>query len=166
MATTNISNAIRLNNANATSAADSFLPSANAAYGPHQTLEEAKRQASTIFNGNIPLGLTVAVKSGSTIKEYWNPSSANTFIEKQAASSGGGGNLQVYTIETVVEDTTTWLDTTFSDADVGAHVVETTTGKVYIKYSTGHWVVLNGTILSDAVPTVAKIVNAHVLSYK
>lgn len=163
MATLNLSNGIRMNNPEATGTADSFLPNANAGYGPHQTLETAKRAVSEAYGGNVPLGVTVAVKVGSVIKEYWNPSAAETFIEKQSA--GGGGSIQIETIDGVVEDTTTWLDTTFPSMTAGGHVVDTSTGKVYIKYNDG-WVVMVGTILTNAVPTVTRIANAQVLSYK
>ena len=49
MATLNLSNGIRMNNPNATEASDSFLPNANAAYGPHASLDAAKRTVSEIY---------------------------------------------------------------------------------------------------------------------
>jgi acyl CoA:acetate/3-ketoacid CoA transferase len=163
MATLNLSNGIRMNNPDATGASDSFLPNANAAYGPHGSLEVARRAVAEIYQGNIPLGVTVAVKVGSVLKEYWNPTNVTTFVEKQSA--GGGGSFEIRTIDGVSEDTTTWLDSTFGSMAVGGHVIDTQTGKVYIKYE-GGWVVIQGTILSDAVPTITRIANAQVLSYK
>lgn len=163
MATLNLSNGIRMNNPDATGASDSFLPNANAAYGPYASLDAAKRSVAEIYGRNIPLGVTIAVKVGSVLKEYWNPTNVSTFVEKQ--SSGGGGSFEIKTIDGVVEDTTTWLDSTFGSMAVGGHVIDTRTGKVYIKYE-GGWVVIQGTILSDAVPTITRIANAQVLSYK
>ena len=163
MATLNLSNGIRMNNPDATGTSDSFLPNANAAYGPYENLNTAKRAVSEIYKGNIPLGVTIAIKVNSVLKEYWNPSNTTTFIEKQ--SSGGGGSFEIKTIDGVSEDTTTWLDSTFSSLSVGGHVIDTKTGKIYIKYE-GGWVVIQGTILSDAVPTVTRIANAQILSYK
>lgn len=165
MATLNLSNGIRMNNPNATEASDSFLPNANAAYGPHANLDAAKRTVSEIYGGNVPLGVTIAVKVGSVLKEYWNPTNVSTFVEKQSSGGGGGGSFEIRTIDGVVEDTTTWLDSTFGSMTVGGHVIDTRTGKVYIKYE-GGWIVIQGTILSDAVPTITRIANAQVLSYK
>lgn len=165
MATLNLSNGIRMNNPDATGASDSFLPNANAAYGPHGSLEVARRAVAEIYQGNIPLGVTVAVKVGSALKEYWNPTNVTTFVEKQSSGGGGGGSFEIRTIDGVSEDTTTWLDNTFGSMAVGGHVIDTQTGKVYIKYE-GGWVVIQGTILSDAVPTITRIANAQVLSYK
>lgn len=165
MATLNLSNGIRMNNPNATEASNSFLPNANAAYGPHANLDAAKRTVSEIYGGNVPLGVTIAVKVGSVLKEYWNPTNVSTFVEKQSSGGGGGGSFEIRTIDGVVEDTTTWLDSTFGSMTVGGHVIDTRTGKVYIKYE-GGWIVIQGTILSDAVPTITRIANAQVLSYK
>ena len=165
MATLNLSNGIRMNNPDATGAADSFLPNANAAYGPHVSLDAAKQTLIGIYAGNIPLGVTIAVKVGSVLKEYWNPTNVTNFVEKQSSGGGGGGSFEIRTIDGVVEDTTTWLDSTFGSMAVGGHVIDTRTGKVYIKYE-GGWVVVQGTILSDAVPTITRIANAQVLSYK
>lgn len=165
MATLNLSNGIRMNNPNATEASDSFLPNANAAYGPYASLDAAKRAVSEIYGGNVPLGVTIAVKVGSVLKEYWNPTDVSTFVEKQSSGGGGGGSFEIRTIDGVVEDTTTWLDSTFGSMAVGGHVIDTRTGKVYIKYE-GGWIVVQGTILSDAVPTITRIANAQILSYK
>ena len=107
MATLNLSNGIRMNNPNATEASDSFLPNANAAYGPHASLDAATRTVSEIYGGNVPLGVTIAVKVGSVLKEYWNPTNVSTFVEKQSSGGGGGGSFEIRTIDGVVEDTTT-----------------------------------------------------------
>ena len=171
MATLNLSNGIRMNNPNATGAFDSFLPNANAAYGPYVSLREAKIAVNNIYGDNVPLGVTIAIQEPNGLKEYWNFHDSNTFAPKQnsngssGGSSGGSSSFEIRTIDGVSEDTTTWLDTTFSTMAVGGHVIDTQTGKVYIKYN-GGWVVMQGTILSDAVPTVTRIANAQVLSYK
>lgn len=171
MATLNLSNGIRMNNPNATEASDSFLPNANAAYGPYENQTTAFAAVRNIYGDNIPLGVTIAIRENNSLKEYWNPRNSDTFVPKQSSnessggSSGGSSSFEIRTIDGVSEDTTTWLDTTFSTMTVGGHVIDTQTGKVYIKYN-GGWVVMQGTILSDAVPTVTRIANAQVLSYK
>lgn len=156
-----------MTNPNATGAFDSFLPNANAAYGPYASLREAKIAINNIYGDNVPLGVTIAIQEPNGLKEYWNSHDNNTFVPKQTSngSSGGGSSFEIRTIDGVSEDTTTWLDTTFSSMAVGGHVIDTQTGKVYIKYE-GGWIVMQGTILSDAVPTITRIANAQVLSYK
>ena len=162
MATVNITNPIRANNAGATSAQDAYLPSVNAGYGPHSSLAVAQQQLNTIFNNNIPLGVTVGIKSGSAIVEYWNPASANTFVIK----SSGGGRANVYIASDIVEDTTTVLNTLYPTASAGDIVVNSSNGSVYICYEAGSWVKVGGTILRDTAPITVTITEANILSYK
>lgn len=142
-------------------------PSVEVFYGPYDSLDIAKTKVkelcSEISSGGVPTGITVAVKVGSSLIEYWNPADANIWVQK---GGGSGGGINVYTANGISEDTNTNLNNLFEGAAVGDHVVDTQNGGVYICYMTGKWIKLNGTILTDSVPTVARIVNANVLSYK
>lgn len=144
-------------------------PSVEAFYGPYDSLDEAKNRISTLIgdisSGGVPTGITIAVKSGTKLVEYWNPSDANTWVQKGSNTSSGGG-IAVYTANGITEDTNTYLNSLFADAKVGDHVVDIQTGGVYICYEAGNWIKLIGTILTDSAPTIARVVNANVLSYK
>lgn len=59
----------------------------NAHYGPHQTLEAAQNEINSSFT-IIPTGLTFAVGSGSSLKEYWW--NGEEFVLKINSGSNGG----------------------------------------------------------------------------
>lgn len=167
MSTLNISNGLRLNNPNATGAADSFLPNANAAYGPYQSIDAAKNKVIEIYGENsVPLGVTVAVISGGTIKEYWNPTSKTNFVPKQQSSSTSATGATVTITESISEDTNVVLNSIAPNAKAGDQVIDTVAENLYICYEDGKWFKTVGAILTDSAPAVTRIVNANVLSYK
>lgn len=166
MATVNITNPLRVANANATGPQDAYLPSANAGYGPYSSLSTAQQELNTIFNNNIPLGITVGIKLGDTITEYWNPSSPNTFVAKMPTSGTGGSSAAIYTVLNIPDDTTTVLNGLYPSAPKGTIVVNSSTGSTYLCYDTGSWIKFNGTILTDTAPVTATITEANILSYK
>jgi hypothetical protein len=166
MATVNISNPLRVANANATGPQDAYLPSANAGYGPYSSLSEAQQELNTIFNNNIPLGITVGVKLGNTITEYWNPSSPNTFVAKMSTTGTGGSSTNIYTVLSIPDDTTTVLNSLYPSATKGTIVINSSTGGTYLCYDAGSWIKFNGTILTDTAPVAATITEANILSYK
>lgn len=47
------------------------LPSSQVFYGPYASVADAHTAVSAAFESNIPIGLTVGIKNGNTIKEYW-----------------------------------------------------------------------------------------------
>lgn len=152
---------------------EKIKPSLEATYGPYANIDEAYSTLSNEFGATgIPIGLTVGIKTGNNIEEYWfNGGTSKANLVKKCQSSGvGGGSGDGFSIfkinSTSFEDTTSNLYNMYPQAAVGDHVINTATGAVYIKYGAGEWVKLNGTILGDAAPTIARIVNAHVLSYK
>ena len=137
------------------------------AYGPYDSIDTANTKVISFLNtlgiSSIPIGFTVGVVSSNVIQEYWY-NNGSWQIKGGSSSSGKGYNI--FTINGVVQDTNTFLNSTFSTAVVGDHIVDTANGGVYIMYETGKWVKLNGTILTDTTPTISRIVNANVLSYK
>lgn len=153
-----------------------LLPSLEATYGPYNSVQDAYNSIMETFDNKveIPLGLTVGIINGNEITEYWFKKGTSSADDLEVKNSNSGGNQSTpagsYTIHRIhnasFEDTTSNLDNQYPQAAVGDHVINTATGAVYIKYGAGEWVKLNGTILGDAAPTIARIVNAHVLSYK
>lgn len=163
--TLNLSNPIRLGNANATGPSDSYLPNANAAYGPYANLDAAKQALASIYGAaSIPIGVTVAVNVSGTLKEYWNPTSKDTFVAKQSSTSSSG--VTITTVENITEDTNTSINAIVPNANVGDFIIDTTNENIYLCYETGKWFKIVGAILGDAAPVVTRIVNANVLSYK
>lgn len=149
-----------------------LFPSTEVTYGPYNSIDEAYNALVNEFDqSSIPVGLTVGIKTGNNIKEYWfnGGTAKSNLVEKHPAGGGGsstGGGFNIYTIANLAEDTTTALDNTFQNAVKGDHVIDTVTGGVYIKYGDGQWVKLNGTILTEKAVVISRIVNAHILSYK
>ena len=145
---------------------DGIKASTEALYGPYASVDEAYQTITDTLQGTpIPIGLTVGIATGSSITEYW----FNGGTEKAnlvPKITGGSGGYSIFTINGVTSDTNTFLNQTFGTAQVGDHVVDTLNGGVYIMYAQGQWVKLNGTILTDSAPTISRITNAHVLSYK
>lgn len=144
---------------------DGIKASTEALYGPYESVDEAYQTITVTLQGTpIPIGLTVGIVTGLSITEYWF--NGGTDKVNLVPKISGSGSYNIFTINGVTSDTTTFLNETFSIAQVGDHVVDTLNGGVYIMYAQGKWVKLNGTILTDSAPTVSRITNAHVLSYK
>lgn len=142
------------------------VPNIDGAYGPYASLSAA---LNAISAERRAVGLTVGIKTGNNIKEYWFDGGTNNenLIAKQSNSGGGGGgeSMQVE-ITNNVTDTTTYLNAQYPSAAIPTMVVDETLGGVYFKYSATKWVKVNGTILGSSVPATAKVVAANVLSYK
>ena len=66
----------------------------------------------------------------------------------------------------ITQDTNTNLNSLFPEAVVKDVVVDTVLGGYYVMYQTGKWVKLNGTILTDAAPTVTDIRDVRMMSMK
>lgn len=149
-----------------------LAPSLEATYGPYTNVSEAYNSIVETFKSTgIPVGLTVGIKNGNNIEEYWfngGTSQAN-LVPKCNGGSGSGSSAdghKVHIITNLPQDTTTALQEAVPNAAVKDVVVDTMTGAVYLCYGISQWVKLNGTILTDAAPTTTRIVNAHILSYK
>lgn len=144
-------------------------PSLEATYGPFESIDAAYTAITEVFEASIiPVGLTVGIQTGQTITDYWfNGGTAKANLVKKYPEGGGsGGGYTLYTTPSVAEDSTTYLNTNFAAAVKGDHVVDTTTGHVYIKYSDIGWTKLTGTILSASPSPNASIVAASIMSYK
>lgn len=131
-------------------------------YGPYASTTEAN---SKIPTDDRAIGLTVGVKTGVTIKEYWynGGTKDSNLIEK--GGGGGGGSMELILDENV-EDTTTYLNSKHPSASVGSFVTDTIKGGVYLKYDENSWIKLNGTILTNALPNVATVTGANMQAYK
>lgn len=148
---------------NAVDASFNPVPNVDGKYGPYATREAALAAIPTDARA---VGLTVGIKTGNAISEYWfNGGIADTHLVKKQQSGGGGGGLNIE-ITTDVTDTTTYLETQFPNAAIPTLVVDRDRGGCYIKFDDASWVKLNGTILTAALPTVASVVAANVLAYK
>lgn len=139
------------------------LPNVDSKYGPYATIDEA---LAAIPEESRAIGLTVGIKSGSTIAEYWfNGGTGDTnLVAKQSGGSGGGYTL--YVANNIGNDTNTALNSLFASAVPKDMVVDAALGGVYIMYEKGKWVKLNGTILTDAAPLVTEIREVRMLSMK
>lgn len=149
-------------------------PSLEATYGPYENVEQAYNAISSTFGStSITVGLTVGIKSGDTIKEYWfnGGTSKSNLVPKVTETTSGSGTTsrsQVYTSDSAsIQDTTVSLNRIFTEAVAGDFCISTYTGGLYLKYADTGWLKIgNGVILTDTVPQVANIANAYVLSYK
>lgn len=160
MATINIGSLL---NNNAVDSSYKPYPNLDSKYGPYTSTSAALTALTSTVRA---IGLTVGIITNSTIVEYWFKSGItdSDLVQKIASTSSSGYNI--YTVARITTDTTTNLNTLFPSAIVGDHVIDTTNGGVYIKYATASWVKLNGSILTDTAPTVTRIADANVLSYK
>lgn len=138
------------------------LPNVDGKYGPYASRADALTAISTESRS---IGLTVGIKTGNTIAEYWfnGGTDDNNFVEKLSA---GGGGYNLYIANNITQDTNTNLNSLFPEAIVKDVVVDTVLGGYYIMYQTGKWVKLNGTILTDAAPTVTDIRDVRMMSMK
>lgn len=149
-------------------------PSLEATYGPYESIEQAYNAISSAFGASsIAVGLTVGIKSGDTIKEYWfnggtTKSNLVPKVPETTSDSGTATKGRVYTSDSAsIQDTTTSLNKIFTEATVGDFCISTYTGGLYLKYADTGWLKIgNGVILTDTVTQVANIANAYVLSYK
>lgn len=145
-------------------------PSLEATYGPYTSIDAAYNAIVEEFGAEtIPVGLTVGIKIGNSITDYWfNGGTTKAHLTEKYPSGGGsgGGGYTLFTTPSVVEDSTTYLNTNFSTAVKGDHVVDTTTGHVYIKYSTTGWTKIIGTVLAASPVQNASVVAANIMSYK
>lgn len=153
-------------------------PSIEQLYGPYNSLAEAKQAVANtiqeVSSSGVPLGVTIAVKEATGLVEYWNPTTSDTWVKKQASSTGGtppatgsgGGTGSVYEVTAINSDTVTTLNGLFPAAKTGDWVVDTSTGGSYLKFGDGKWIKFNGTILTEVAIPVATVVGAQVLSYK
>lgn len=140
-------------------------PSLEYTYGPYDSIDLAYTSLIETFGQEvIPIGLTVGIKEGLTITEYWfnGGTGKENLIKKNSTSDGDSFN----TVASVPEDNTTWLNQNFPDVKVGGQVVDTTAGNLYIKYSDTGWIKILGTVLSVESSPVADIVSASIMSLK
>lgn len=148
-----------------------LMPSLEATYGPYADIDTAYNTIVEEFEAaSIPVGLTVGIKVGNTITDYWfNGGTTKAHLVKKYPEGGGGSGGSGYTLFTtpsVAEDSTTYLNTNFSTAVKGDHVVDITTGHVYIKYSDTGWTKIIGTVLAASPAQNASVVAANIMSYK
>lgn len=154
--------------------AGTLYPSLEATYGPYENIDQAYNAITTTFgSSSIVVGLTVGIKSGDTIKEYWfnGGTAKSNLVPKVTETTDGSGTTtkgRVYTSDnTSIQDTTTSLNKIFTEATAGDFCISTYTGGLYLKYADTGWLKIgNGVILTDTVTQVANIANAYVLSYK
>ncbi len=146
--------------------ATGLKPSLEYTYGPYDSIDLAYTSLIETFGQEvIPIGLTVGIKEGITITEYWfNGGTSKENLMKKNGTSDGGAPFN--TVESVPEDNTTWLNQNFPNAIVGEQVVDTTAGNLYIKYSDTGWIKILGTVLSVESSPVADIVSASIMSLK
>lgn len=138
------------------------LPNIDEKYGPYPSV--------AVANSSIPLntrsiGLTVGIKSGNNIVEYWyNGGTTNAHLTiKNTPNQGGGVEIQV---TQNVEDTSTYLDGLYPSASIPTIVIDEVLGGVYIKYAEGSWVKTSGVVLGNTLPSTAPIVGANILAFK
>lgn len=138
------------------------LPNIDIAYGPYTSTTAA---LAAIPTASRSIGLTVGIKSGNTINEYWfnGGTGAANLVQKGGGGSGSGVNFQV---DSEVTDTTTYLESQFPGAPIPTFVIDGQLGGVYIKYAAESWLKTEGTILTSALPSIAKVTGANVLSFK
>lgn len=150
------------------SATSKLKPSLEATYGPYVSIDAAYAAIVKAFeSGGIPVGLTVGIQTGSNIVDYWfNGGTAKANLVKKYPEGGSGGGYTLFTTPSVAEDSTTYLNTNFPTAVKGDHVVDTTSGSVYIKYSDTGWTKLTGAILAASPSPNASIVAASIMSFK
>lgn len=143
-------------------------PSLEATYGPFDSIDAAYTAITEVFEAStIPVGLTVGIKVGQTITNYWfNGGTAKANLVKKYPEGSSGGGYTLYTSPSVTEDSTTYLNTNFPNAVKGDHVVDTGLGNVYIKYSDTGWTKILGTILTASPSENASIMAANIISYK
>lgn len=145
-------------------------PSLEATYGPYDSIDTAYATIVNAFQtSGIPIGLTVGIISGQTIVDYWfngGTAKANLIQKYPSGGTSGGTGYTLFVTPSVTEDSTTYLNNAFPTAVVGDHVVDSTLGNIYIKYSSTGWTKINGTVLSASVSPTASIVGASIMSYK
>lgn len=151
--------------------------SLEATYGPYNSIDAAYNAIVDEFGGDgIPIGLTVGIKNGNNITNYWfngGTAKSNLVAKYPTGSSGSnssGGTSSVgpsiMTVDGVLEDTNTNLNTLFPTANIGDHIIDTANEALYLMYEQGHWFKMVGAVLTDTAPVVTRIVNANILSYK
>lgn len=144
-------------------------PSLEATYGPYTDIDTAYNTVVEAFGAEtIPIGLTVGIKTGDSITDYWfNGGITKAYlVEKYPSGGGSGGGYSLFTTPSVAEDSTTYLNTNFPTAVKGDHVIDTTTGHMYIKYSATGWTKIIGTVLAASPAQNASVVAANIMSYK
>lgn len=152
--------------------ASGLKPSLEYTYGPYTSVDNAYDTILSKFGASsIPVGLTVGIKEGNTITEYWfnGGTARSNLVEKMPKgddSTIGSGGIKITVTESILEDTNTVLNGIAPNASPGDQVIDTANENLYICYSTGKWFKIVGAILTDAAATVTRIINANVLSYK
>lgn len=132
---------------------------ADSQYGPYDSLSAA---LTAVESPTRAIGKTVGIMVDGSVVEYWFKSGiTDSDLVLKTVSSGNTTSTVTTSTETI-----TWLNSTYPNATVGDHVVNTSTGALYIKYSSTGWIKLAGTILTDSAPTVATVASASILSYK
>lgn len=146
---------------------DNFKPYPNidSAYGTYASVKEANEK---INKDSRSIGLTVGVLVGNEITEYWyNGGIENSHLVAKNVSNGGGEGSGINLIVGEdIEDTTIFLNEKYPNAKVPTMVIDRVNGGLYIKYDTELWVKSSGTILSNALPTTAKVTGANILAHK
>lgn len=80
-----------------------LFPSLEATYGPYKSIQEAYNAIEVEFGAEgIPIGLTVGIKEGNSIKEYWfnGGTSQSNLVEKAGGGGSGGGSVNIESIST------------------------------------------------------------------
>lgn len=85
-----------------------LYPSLEATYGPYKSIQEAYTAIETEFGAEgIPIGLTVGIRDGTNIKEYWfnGGTTQSNLVEKTGSggSSGGGANIESISPDSIKE---------------------------------------------------------------
>lgn len=149
---------------NAVDSSFNRLPNVDESYGPYTSVAAANTALPT---GQRAIGLTVGIKNGNTIKEYWYNGGVanNNLVEKTEGGStpGGGLNLEV---ASNVTDTTIYLEQQYPTAPIPTIVVDEVLGGVYIKYKEGAWIKTEGVILGNSLPQIATITGVNFLASK
>lgn len=135
---------------------------ADSQYGPYDSLSAA---LTAVESPTRAIGKTVGIMVNGSVVEYWFKSGItdSDLVVKSTSGSSSGGAINIVTTST---ETITWLNAQYPSAAIGDRVINTTTGAIYLKYSSTGWVKTAGTILTDTAPTVAEVSSASVLSYK
>lgn len=137
------------------------LPNVDSAYGPYTSTTAA---IAAIPTASRAVGLTVGIKSGNTIVEYWF--NGGTGTANLVQKGGGGGSGVNFQVDSEVTDTTTYLEAQFPGAPIPTFVVDGELGAMYVKFAAESWVKLEGTVLTNALPSIAKVTGANVIAFK
>lgn len=98
-------------------------PSVEALYGPYSSLSEAHTNITDTIGNNIPVGLTVGIKTGNQIVEYWyngGTSQSNLVLKGQAGS--GATAYQSYVEGGGTKDESTFKSNLATIIDAGTLV--------------------------------------------